>query len=231
MSLAVVKCALSLSSASSSCWIGVQLSPTSISCVLLFWVIFSCCCCCCSALLLLALLSADIDMKKDIETLIAEERADIILKYATVSLCVQHTEQSECFWFGPDGAEVLQSPIHRCISVCRIGTVFNLRNFILKLSENVWSSQLSMTHIDHFVLLGHKHVEWKHRLFYVLCPQLLLCRVWFSCGMKSSRLVGFVVNRTGRFTMKDKGVNSNVRLCAVWMCTCVGGCEYSAKVH
>lgn len=26
-------------------------------------------------------------MKKDIETLIAEERADIILKYATVSLC------------------------------------------------------------------------------------------------------------------------------------------------
>lgn len=31
-------------------------------------------------------LSADIDMKKDIETLIAEERADIILKYATVSL-------------------------------------------------------------------------------------------------------------------------------------------------
>lgn len=31
-------------------------------------------------------------MKKDIETLIAEERADIILKYATVSLCLQHTE-------------------------------------------------------------------------------------------------------------------------------------------
>lgn len=31
-------------------------------------------------------LSTDIDMKKDIETLIAEERADIILKYATVSL-------------------------------------------------------------------------------------------------------------------------------------------------
>ena len=29
--------------------------------------------------------SSDIDMKKDIETLIAEERAEIILKYATVS--------------------------------------------------------------------------------------------------------------------------------------------------
>lgn len=36
--------------------------------------------------ILLFLYSADIDMKKDIESLIAEERADIILKYATVSL-------------------------------------------------------------------------------------------------------------------------------------------------
>ncbi len=42
-------------------------------------------------------LSTDIDMKKDIETLIAEERADIILKYATVSLCFQHTEHPQCF--------------------------------------------------------------------------------------------------------------------------------------
>lgn len=53
--------------------------------------------CCCAALPLLSSsysscspLCADIDMKKDIETLIAEERADIILKYATVSLCFQH---------------------------------------------------------------------------------------------------------------------------------------------
>lgn len=36
-------------------------------------------------------LSADIDMKKDIETLIAEERADIILKYATVSSNTQNS--------------------------------------------------------------------------------------------------------------------------------------------
>lgn len=36
--------------------------------------------------ILLFLFSVDIDMKKDIESLIAEERADIILKYATVSL-------------------------------------------------------------------------------------------------------------------------------------------------
>lgn len=49
-------------------------------------------------------LSADIDMKKDIETLIAEERADIILKYATVSLCFQHTQQSQSLLFGPDGS-------------------------------------------------------------------------------------------------------------------------------
>lgn len=50
---------------------------------ILFWSCFL------SSLTTFALFPTDIDMKKDIETLIAEERADIILKYATVSLCLK----------------------------------------------------------------------------------------------------------------------------------------------
>lgn len=46
--------------------------------------------------ILLFLFSVDIDMKKDIESLIAEERADIILKYATVSL---HRHLCVLTWF------------------------------------------------------------------------------------------------------------------------------------
>lgn len=51
-------------------------------------------------------LSAGVEMKKDIETLIAEERADIILKYATVSLSLL---------FGPDGS--VRDCVH-CKNVC-----------------------------------------------------------------------------------------------------------------
>lgn len=54
--------------------------------------------------LTLSSLSADIDMKKDIETLIAEERADIILKYATVRTG-SFIKLQDLIQFTPDGYE------------------------------------------------------------------------------------------------------------------------------
>lgn len=195
-------------------------SPTSISCVLLplshvELLLFSCSCC--------FPLSADIDMKKDIETLIAEERADIILKYATVSLCFQHREQS---WW------VME---------------FSIDSYLITWIQALFSIKVTLI----FIFVGWKQHFTGLRMMWETCSKSVaasspaLC--YYSVGVLSSHLVDLVVKETNRHAETDESVNSNVccgfacsAFLHVWRWThsecvcmrvCVGGQEYAAKMH
>lgn len=161
-------------------------------------------------------------MKKDIETLIAEERADIILKYATVSLCFQHREQS--WWvmeFSIDSYLITWIQALFSIKVTLIFIFVGWKQHFTGL-RMMWETCSKSVAASSPALCYYSVEFWVHTwlIWWLKKPTDTQRRtkVWIQMCVVGLRAV--------RFCMCGGGHTLNV--CA---CVCVGGQEYAAKMH